>query len=180
MRYYIAINNQHFGPYTVQELKARDISPDTYVWCEGMPSWLRAADVEEIRQAMVSPMPEMPPMASSSSGDAGAMHGPNAGAYESTGTSSCTTQPDRMDEPPKTWLVESILVTIFCFWPFGVVGIVKAAETSQAINRGDYAAAERASRSAGFWTKLSFWIVIGVIVAVLGAVLIGRLISEIS
>ena len=28
---------------------------------------------------------------------------------------------------PKTWLVESILVTLFCCLPFGIVGIVNAA-----------------------------------------------------
>ena len=30
--------------------------------------------------------------------------------------------------PPKTWLVESILVTLFCCLPFGVVAIVNSSK----------------------------------------------------
>jgi len=29
-------------------------------------------------------------------------------------------------KPPKSWLVESILVTLFCCLPFGIAGIVNA------------------------------------------------------
>lgn len=67
---------------------------------------------------------------------------------------------------PKTWLVESILVTIFCCLPFGVVGIVKASNVESAWRRGDIYGAETASQSAGFWTKLGFWI--GLAINILG------------
>jgi hypothetical protein len=66
---------------------------------------------------------------------------------------------------PKTWLLESILVTLFCCLPFGIAGIVNAANVSSKFNAGDLEGAQRASQQAARWTKISFWIGIACIVA---------------
>ena len=66
---------------------------------------------------------------------------------------------------PKNWLVESILATIFCCLPFGVAGIVFAAQVNSKYQAGDYAGALQASKEAGKWTKIAFWIGIAVTVA---------------
>lgn len=58
---------------------------------------------------------------------------------------------------PETWLAESILSTIFCCVPFGIVGIVYAAQVSSNYHAGRYEEAERASKNAGKWTKISFF-----------------------
>jgi hypothetical protein len=71
---------------------------------------------------------------------------------------------------PKNWLVESILVTIFCCLPFGIVGIVNAAAVNGKYDSGDYAGALYSSQQAGKWTKIGFWI--GIVVIVLYAILI--------
>lgn len=64
---------------------------------------------------------------------------------------------------PKNWLVESILVTIFCCLPFGIAGIVFATQVNSKYAAGDYAGALKASQDAGKWTKIGFWIgVIGI------------------
>ena len=60
--------------------------------------------------------------------------------------------------PPKNWLVESILATLFCCLPFGVAGIVFAAQVNSKYSQGDYDGALQASRDAAKWTKVSFWI----------------------
>ncbi|QJD98406.1 CD225/dispanin family protein [Mucilaginibacter robiniae] len=65
---------------------------------------------------------------------------------------------------PKNWLVESILVTIFCCLPFGIAGIVNAASVNSRFDSGDYEGALRASQQAGKWTKIGFGIGIAVIV----------------
>ena len=59
---------------------------------------------------------------------------------------------------PNTWLVESILATLFCCMPFGIVGIVYAARVDSLYRTGEYEAALDASRQAGKWTKISFWL----------------------
>ena len=66
-----------------------------------------------------------------------------------------------LDQPisrPKTWLAESILVTIFCCLPFGIVGIVHASKVDSAFNAGNYEEADRASREAKKWLMIGFWI----------------------
>lgn len=57
---------------------------------------------------------------------------------------------------PKNWLVESILVTIFCCLPFGIAGIVFASQVNSKYDVGDYAGAEKASKQAKTWTLVSF------------------------
>ncbi len=58
---------------------------------------------------------------------------------------------------PKNWLVESILVTIFCCLPFGIAGIVYATQVNSKYQAGDYTGALQASKEAGKWTKIAFW-----------------------
>ena len=69
---------------------------------------------------------------------------------------------------PKTWMAESIVVTIFCCLPFGIVGIVNAAKVSSLFAAGNVAATEEASKSAGTWTKWGF--IVGLVVIVLYAI----------
>lgn len=75
--------------------------------------------------------------------------------------------------PPKNWLVESILVTIFCCLPFGIVGIVNAASVNTKYAAGDYAGAQEASASAGKWTKIGFFIGIAGIVIYAALMVLG-------
>jgi len=75
---------------------------------------------------------------------------------------------------PKTWLVESILVTLFCCLPFGIAGIVNAANVSSKFSAGDIEGAERASQQAGKWTKWAFWVgLIGGIIYIITMVALG-------
>ncbi|MGB3183961.1 MAG: CD225/dispanin family protein [Cyclobacteriaceae bacterium] len=74
-------------------------------------------------------------------------------------------------KPPKTWLVESILATILCCLPFGVVGIINAAKVESRFYAGDIAGAEHASKEAGKWTKIAA--VVGIVVIILSIVFNG-------
>lgn len=64
--------------------------------------------------------------------------------------------------PPKTWLIESILATLFCCLPLGIVGIVNATRVESRFYAGDVAGANQASADAGRWTKIAFFVGIGV------------------
>ena len=50
--------------------------------------------------------------------------------------------------PPKTWLVESILVTIFCCQILGIISIIYSAGVESKFYRGDIAGAESSSKTA--------------------------------
>lgn len=65
---------------------------------------------------------------------------------------------------PKTWMAESILVTIFCCLPFGIAGIVFAAKVSSLYAAGQYEEAVEASNNAAKWTKIGFFVGLAVIV----------------
>lgn len=53
---------------------------------------------------------------------------------------------------PKTWLVESILVTVLCCLPFGIVGIINATKVENLYLSGQYDMAEYYSNQAKKWT----------------------------
>ncbi len=61
-----------------------------------------------------------------------------------------------VDPAPTTNLVLSILVTLFCCMPFGVVGIVYSAMAMGRANSGDYQGALRASGQARTWIWIAF------------------------
>jgi hypothetical protein len=52
---------------------------------------------------------------------------------------------------PKNYLIEAILVTIFCCQPFGIVSIVYAAQVNSKYAEGNYESAKNASKSAKNW-----------------------------
>ncbi len=48
VKYRMYVNNQQYGPFTVDELVRNGVTPTTLVWTEGMPGWTKAADVPQI------------------------------------------------------------------------------------------------------------------------------------
>ena len=64
---------------------------------------------------------------------------------------------------PNTWLVQSIIATICCCLPFGIVGIVNATKVESYYMRGDYANAIRCSENAKKWT---IWAVVSAVIIV--------------
>ena len=73
--------------------------------------------------------------------------------------------------PPNTapanipnYLVFSILTTIFCCLPAGVVSIVYAAQVNGKIQAGDIAGAMEASKNAKLWAMISAGVGVAIIV----------------
>ncbi len=67
-------------------------------------------------------------------------------------------------ERPKNYLVESILVTIFCCLPLGIVGIINASKVNSEFEQGNFEEANKASASAKKWAKY------GLIAGIIGIV----------
>jgi hypothetical protein len=63
------------------------------------------------------------------------------------------------------YLVQAILVTVFCCLPFGIAAIVFAAQVNGKIQAGDIAGAMESSRKAKMWSWLAFGI--GLVVSIL-------------
>jgi Interferon-induced transmembrane protein len=76
---------------------------------------------------------------------------------------------------PKNYMVESILVTLFCCLPLGIVGIINASKVDAAAAAGNDAEAQRLSAEAYKWVKYGFFagLVVGVLYLVFMFVLGG-------
>ncbi|MDE5744540.1 MAG: CD225/dispanin family protein, partial [Paramuribaculum sp.] len=136
MTYYVATpTGQHEGPFTVEELVNRGITPDTLVYNSSLSGWTKASMVPEIANHLsgVHAQPAFAP------------------GYQQFAPANVPAV------APKTWLAESILVTLFCCLPFGIVGIVKASSVDSLYRAGDYEGAQMASQAAGKWTKIGFF-----------------------
>lgn len=72
--------------------------------------------------------------------------------------------------PPKTWLVESILVTILCCLPFGIIGIINASKVESKFNSGDVQGAFQASEDAKKWVYRGA--ITGIVIGVLYSILV--------
>lgn len=62
MYYFILIDNEQVGPFRIKELleKKIKIKSDTLVWHEGLPDWIEAKYVEELKQLLISTPPPIP------------------------------------------------------------------------------------------------------------------------
>ena len=72
--------------------------------------------------------------------------------------------------PVSNYLVQAILVTIFCCVPTGIIAIVYAAQVNGKLAAGDYAGAASVSSNAKTWCWVSF--ALGIVVGISGSLVI--------
>ena len=66
VQYHISVNGSQAGPFNMQQLaqmaQGGQLTPQTYVWKQGMPNWAFAKDVAELASLFAPPAPgSMPP-----------------------------------------------------------------------------------------------------------------------
>ncbi len=81
--------------------------------------------------------------------------------------------PQPAGQAPNNYLVWSILTTLFCCLPFGIVAIVKSSQVNGLWGQGRFAEAQAAADSAKKWVIWSavagvIGIAVGAVVSVLG------------
>lgn len=166
MDWYYAKNGERQGPISEASLRSMlvtgEIAQTDLVWREGMPDWLPAGEVmgHSGEDSVTSNRPAQQPP--------GGSQIPQAG-IGGTGMSGGTIP----DEQIPTYLVQSILVTICCCWPFGIPGIVYASKVEGLVARGDIRGAMEASRKAKTWTWISFGTGLAAILLYLALVVLG-------
>lgn len=149
IKYFYSDGTNNYGPFTLDELKEKKISRETKIWFQELGEWKSAGEVPELTEIFKL----VPPSIAKT----------NYNSMENLNN----------QRPPKTWLVESILVTLFCCLPFGIAGIVNAAKVESRFYAGDIEGANRSSADAKKWTTISFWIGIAVGVIYLIVVIAG-------
>ena len=78
----------------------------------------------------------------------GGVSGAPPGAFPASSTPGVPSTAPTIDP----WLWQSILATIFCCQPLGIVGIAFAAQSQTAMSLGSYDLARRKARTARIWT----------------------------
>lgn len=136
--YYYMDQGTRMGPFPIDQLPGKNITLDTFVWCEGMENWKTAREVPELDFLFNPGAHRTPPPISGMTGNQG---------YGNQGFN----RPPR----PETYLVWAILTTILCCLPFGIVSIVYATKVDSAYNNGEYAEAEKYSNKAKTWAIVS-------------------------
>jgi hypothetical protein len=103
---------------------------------------------------------------------------PNCGnAMGTTNTEQPTQVPDaKPPYAPENYLIWTILSTLFCCWPVGIVSIVHATKVESKFNQGDYNGALDASQKAKKWAIISaisagvFWLLYILVIIILAVV----------
>ncbi|MEG1649545.1 MAG: CD225/dispanin family protein [Rikenellaceae bacterium] len=147
-RYYFYTGHdgvQH-GPFTLKQLMAESISPSTMVWYDTLDNWQSAdsiveihAEFEKANQKNITPPPT----------DFAPLYKVRPPVYDRRETI--------IIERPKKWIIESILVTVLCCMPLGIVSLVYALRSEDQWNSGLYDAAKSSSYKAGLWVKVSLF-----------------------
>lgn len=156
-QWFYARGQQQTGPVSFAQLadlaRTGALTPSDLVWQEGTSSWKPAGEVAGLFAAAPAapvPGPYTPP--------------PPAGPYAQSGPvpaqpmgyPASYQQPMYPQASVPNYLVQSILVTIFCCWPFGIPAIVFAAQVNSKLAQGDYHGAVDASSKAKMWSWISF------------------------
>ena len=185
--WYYARGNQQQGPVALQALqdliRSGQLQPSDLVWRQGMPNWVSANQIPELfsNHSAPTPVPPSPynPPATAPYPPQG-QYAPHPGApspYGQPGAYPAYQQP-YAGQPVPNYLVQAILVTLFCCLPFGIVSIVYAAQVNTKLAAGDYAGALDASQKARTWSLWSFGIGLVFGLAYFGLIILGAAMDQ--
>lgn len=188
MVYWTIIEDKHAGPFTAEQLLEKGLTAQTPVWYSGLPDWVEASEIEELRlllasvstpqqQQPCSPEPiQQPQPESIQQTQPEPQPIPEPQPMQPQAEQPIMPQPAPApmpqwewqreavipDEPcPPAYLAWSIIVTILCCMPLGIAAIVCSAQVKQAYNRGNLEKARKMSNWAQWLIMLS--IVLGLV-----------------
>lgn len=131
--YIIDRNGNQVGPITEAQFRNHGVTAQTYVWTSGMAEWLPAGRVPALAHLFAQQAPSQQP-------------------YQQPYQQQPYQQPSVC---PPTYLAWSIIATLLCCLPFGIVAIVYASKVSGLWAQGRYDEAQRASNTAKNWVIAS-------------------------
>jgi len=161
MKIWIMLNGERRGPYTPDSLPISEMSPLTPVWYDGLTGWMAAGEAPLTQQYFGGPSPEAEPQPQ----PAQQPPTPTAEALQVSESRTTAPEPARMQQPaekcPPTFLVWSILLTICCCNPVGIIPILLGASVTSNYRNNNIEAASRTSYITEWWIAIT--LVLGLI-----------------
>lgn len=139
--YYLNAHNEQQGPISSDQLTSYGVTKNTKVWKSGMPQWQAAGEVAELAFLFEKKDQTVPPPPPSSF-------------------------PPRSEQKPDNLLVWSILATVLCCLPLGIVAIINSNKVDSLWNEGHYDEAKKAAANAKMYCFISLGL--GVIGGIIG------------
>jgi len=118
------------GPFGLAELPSLGITPDTMIWYEGLAVWTEAGKAPLTASMFVTD--------------------------EATGNVTARISADDTRKCPPTYLMWSILLTICCCNPVGIIPIILGSTVSSKFRSMDYEGARRASEQTEWAVIITF------------------------
>lgn len=158
--FYLDNNKQQRGPISPDRFAEYGVTPDSYVWRQGMDEWMRAADVPELKGLFAPRNPfaaddnrPNPYARNNEYNDNGTpSYGERRNSWQggtNYGSQNCRYQ------QPSSYLWLAIMSTICCCLPFGIVAIIKSSQVSTLYAQGRYDEAFIASEDAKKWAIIA-------------------------
>ena len=175
-KYWIVVDKSHQGPFTVEELAERKISPDTYAWYPGLPKWTKAKDIPEldrilfaspVEEVVEAPVTETEPAAKTAEPTIETAPKttppppPRRVVIEEPQVVNVSQPQEPATERPSSYLVWAIVTTVFFCLPLGIVSIIYSSKVSSQWQLGQYDAARKSSEYAAWFSNIAF--VVGLI-----------------
>lgn len=142
--YYVGSDNQSHGPITPNQFLAHGLTANTLICPVGGGNWIA-----------LSTQPELMAYLQPGYSDSGSMYEEDRYAEQRVDVGS----------RPSNYLAWSILTTLFCCLPAGIVAIVYSGKVNGLWSAGRYASARKAASNAKKWCIISA--VAGVFLALL-------------
>lgn len=163
MQWYYSKNSMQMGPVDAAEIRAKlasgEISASDMVWREGQPDWMPVSKVAEFSdsQRVATAVEAAPPSF-------------GAAPLETPYTPPAKVESSTAFQPNiPTYLWQSIVVTLFCCLPFGIVGIIFASKVDGLKAAGNTTEAITASNAARKWITIGA--ICGVVIWILAIIM---------
>lgn len=145
MQWFYAKGGAQQGPVTEEEIqrlvRSREITESDLVWHDGMENWTPAGRVPSLAAMIPGEIPAARPA--------------EASPYTPPAVDSRPSPVSPSGPPINSYLWQSIVATLLCCMPAGIVAIVYAAKVEGLQKAGDLAGAERSARLAKTWVNVS-------------------------
>lgn len=142
IKYYVATPDGPVGPLSIRGLRARGLQPDELVWCKGMATWERAADIPGFLDEVAG----LPPEFDQDRFDGNGSDEVRQAMSNHTQYSYITEWSDR----PSSYIVLAVIGLIL-FFPLGIPAMIKACAVNPYWETGNVEKAQQLSKEARKW-----------------------------